>query len=249
MKLSIIIPARNEAVYIGKCLESIIAEAKRERADVEIIVGNGKSTDATKEIALRYPGVIVVDSPKNGANAARQAGFEASSGDLIGNIDADTLLPPGWLRRVFKEFNAHPNLVALSGPYIYYDLPFFLRLFMRVLWYLIAPFYFLNNTLLQRNSSVMGGNLVIRRDALEKIGGYNTDIVFYGDDTDTATRLSKVGLVKFSYTFPVSSSGRRFARDGFLATLGKYVLNYVWVALFKKPFTKAEGTPKSRKTQ
>ena len=60
---------------------------------------------------------------------------------------------------------------------------------------------------------MQGGNFVVRRDALQKIGGYDTNISFYGEDTDVARRLSKVGHVKFTFDLPALSSGRRLAKE------------------------------------
>ena len=85
---------------------------------------------------------------------------------------------------------------------------------------------------------LQGGNFILRRSALEKIGGYDTSIDFWGEDTDIATRISKVGRVKFTFDFPIYTSARRFKKDGFLVAAWKYFINYVWVLLFRKPFLK-----------
>ena len=105
MKLSFIVPAYNEEDLIGKCLESILKQAASRLGDIEIIVVNNASTDKTREIALSFPGVIVVDEPQKGIVHARHAGFLASSGDLIANIDADTMLTPGWINKILKYNN------------------------------------------------------------------------------------------------------------------------------------------------
>ena len=83
----------------------------------------------------------------------------------------------------------------------------------------------------------MGGNVVIKKTALQKIGGYNTALTFYGDDTDTASRLNKVGLVKFDYKFLIQSSGRRLKKEGLISAGFRYVINHIWVSLFKKPYS------------
>lgn len=136
MKLSFVIPAYNEENYIGQCLQSIFDEAKGKGYDMEIIVVNNASIDRTKEIALSFPGVKVVDEMKKGLVQARKAGYEAASGDLIANIDADTRLTPGWIDEVLSKFN-DPQVVAFSGPFIYYDMP--LKIRMMVCFYSIVP--------------------------------------------------------------------------------------------------------------
>jgi hypothetical protein len=85
---------------------------------------------------------------------------------------------------------------------------------------------------------LQGGNFIVRRDALEKIGGYDVSLSFYGEDTDIARRLNKVGHVKFTFKLPALSSGRRLAKEGGLTTGLRYAINYFWITFFGKPFTK-----------
>ena len=136
MKLTFVVPAYNEEKYIGNCLKSILREIEGKGYDVEIIVVNNASTDGTREIALSFETVRVVDEPNKGLSKARAAGFLASSGDLIANVDADTLLPAEWVEKVFYEFKNDNNLVALSGPYIYYDLSFFANFMVKIFYFL-----------------------------------------------------------------------------------------------------------------
>ncbi len=239
MKLSIVIPAYNEENYLGRCLESIIRETKNSTAVTEIIVVNNASTDRTGEIARNYKGVIVVNEPVKGLTRARQAGFLKTTGDLIGNIDADAILPPDWIEKAFKEFSENPRLVCLSGPHIYYDLPKRIRILVKIFYGAGFIFYIINKHLLRIGSLVQGGNFVVRKSALEKIGGYDTAIDFYGEDTDIARRLSKVGDVKFTFSFPIYISGRRISGEGALRAGFIYALNYFWVSYFRKPFHSA----------
>ncbi len=238
MKLSFVIPAHNESAIIGKCLEAIIRESKGHEQDIEIIVANNASTDNTREVALRYPGVTVVDEPRKGIVWARRAGFLASHGELIANVDADNQLTPGWVDTVFKEFAKDPKLVTLSGPFIYYDLPKTARFFVRFFYYISYIIYLMMRFVFRMGSVVQGGNFIVRRTALEKIGGYDTNIVFYGEDTDIARRMSKVGNVKFTFKLPILSSGRRLAKEGALTIGLRYGLNYFWITFLKRPLSK-----------
>src|ERR1700679_3470981 len=123
MRLSFVVPAYNEEAYLPACLESICEQIRTLPAGTcEIIVVNNASTDGTREVALRYPGVTVVDEMRKGLTFARQAGFAASTGNLIANVDSDSRLTPGWVATVLKTFEEEPELAALSGPVVYYDL-------------------------------------------------------------------------------------------------------------------------------
>src|SRR3989344_1833184 len=114
MKISFVIPAYNEEIILPRCLNSIKHALSQGTYDAEIIVANNASTDRTKEVASRIEGVRVVDEPRKGLTRARQAGYVASSGELIANVDADTMLTPNWLPTVMKEFAKNPKLVSAS---------------------------------------------------------------------------------------------------------------------------------------
>src|ERR1700744_2166859 len=103
-RLSFVVPAFNEEAYLPACLQEILAQAAPFDDAVEIIVVNNASSDRTREVALSFPGVKVVDEPQKGLTYARQAGFLASSGDLIANVDSDSRLTPGWLDQVLTTF-------------------------------------------------------------------------------------------------------------------------------------------------
>lgn len=239
MKLSFVIPAYNEEDLIGKCLDSILKQTTNMApGEIEIIVVNNASTDRTREVASSFPGVIIVDEPQKGIVHARHAGFLTSSGDLIANIDADAMLTPGWIDKVLKEFSENQNLVALSGPYIYYDLSKIHNFLVRIYYYIGYLSYIVNHFVLHISAMLQGGNFILKRSALEKIGGFDTNIIFYGEDTDIARRIQKVGRVKFTFKLPMYTSGRRLKKEGMLITASRYGINYFWTIFFKKPFTK-----------
>jgi glycosyltransferase involved in cell wall biosynthesis len=236
-QLSFVIPAYNEEALIGACLESVLAEVKRSGIDAEVVVVNNASVDRTGEIARGFAGVKVVDEPKKGLVNARHAGFENSTGPLVANIDSDTLVPEGWLTTVIREFSANPKLVCLSGPYVYYDMSLWNRFLIRLFYVLTWLIYVLNHYVLRVGSVVQGGNFVFRRDAWLKAGGFDTSIAFFGEDTDVAVRLSKVGKVKWTWGLPMKTSGRRLEKEGVFKTASTYTLNFFWVTFRGKPAT------------
>lgn len=238
MKLAFVIPAYNEEALIGDCLKAVVAEVKRSGVDAEIVVVNNASTDRTKEIAEGYEGVRVVDETKKGLVHARRAGFEATTAPLVANIDADTLVPAGWITTVLNEFEKNPKLVGLSGPYIYYDLSLWNQFLVKGFYVLSYAIYLLNRFVLRIGSMIQGGNFVIERSAWLKAGGFDTTISFYGEDTDVAVRLSRVGPVKWTFRLKMLTSGRRLASEGVFQTAGTYVLNYFWVTFRGRPATK-----------
>jgi glycosyltransferase involved in cell wall biosynthesis len=245
MRLSFVVPAYNEEAYLPACLESILHQTAQLPAGTsEIIVVNNASSDRTREVALSYPGVIVVDEPRKGLTFARQAGFAASSGSLIANVDSDSRLTPGWVAQVLTTFDEadarsadRKPLAALSGPVLYYDLTSRQRLFVHVFYLIGWATYAMNRHILRVGSMVQGGNFVTSRQALEDIGGFNLAISFYGEDTDIACRLNTVGEVRFTFDLKMFSSARRLKKEGMLTMAGRYSINYLWTTFFKRPFT------------
>jgi glycosyltransferase involved in cell wall biosynthesis len=252
MRLSFVVPAYNEEAYLPACLESILSQIDPGTTGLpagtcEIIVVNNASTDRTREVALRYPGVTVVDEPRKGLTFARQAGFAASTGALIANVDADSRLTPGWVAKVLSTFaeaeasaTAKPDtrlLAAFSGPLVYYDLTPRQRVLVHVFYMTAWTTYAINRYILRVGSMVQGGNFVVNRAALESIGGFNTAISFYGEDTDIARRLNDVGEVRFTFDLKMSSSARRLKSEGMLTMAARYSINYLWTTFFKRPFT------------
>ena len=238
MVLSFVVPAFNEEAYIGDCLESILKQTKELPGSTEIIVVNNASTDRTREVALSYPGVRVVDEPRKGLTFARQAGFLASAGSIIANVDSDSRLTPGWVARVLKEFRANPRLAGFSGPFIYYDLTPQQRRLVKVFYLLGWITHIMNKHILRVGAMMQGGNFVVSRWALEKIGGFNVDISFYGEDTDIARRLNAVGDVVFSFDLKMYSSARRLKHEGIFTMAARYSINYFWTTFLKRPYTR-----------
>ena len=236
-RLSFVIPAYNEEAYLPGCLASILEQTAALEPAPEIIVVNNASTDATREVALRFPGVAVVDEPRKGLTFARQAGFAASTGDLIANVDSDARLTPGWVRDVVQAFEDEPELIGLSGPLVYYDLAPRQRAQVRVFYAIAWVSYAINRWVLRVGSMMQGGNFIVRRTALEEIGGFNTAITFYGEDTDIARRLHKLGRTRFTFALKMFSSARRLKHEGLFTMAAKYSVNYLWTTFFKRPFT------------
>ena len=240
MKLSFIIPAHNEEAYLDKCLSSVVNASKNCNYETEIIVVNNASTDNTKRVAQMFEGVKIVDEPKKGLVQARQTGFLASKGDLIANIDADTILPENWIFKVFDEFQKDDSLVALSGPFVYYDLSKMTNTLVKTFFYFGSLSNFLNQKVFKNGAVLQGGNFIIRKNALEKINGYNLDLTFFGEDIDIAKRISRVGKVKFTSKLPIYTSGRRLKAEGVIMTGIRASFDYLWITIKGEPFRKGK---------
>lgn len=235
--ISFVVPAYNEEALVGSCLYAIMAEVSRSRCRAEIIVVDNNSSDGTRRSVSSIPGVRVVDEPQRGLVQARRTGCLAAHGDLIANIDADTMIPPGWLDTVLAAFAEDPDLAAISGPFVHYDLSRMTRVVVAIFYRFAFVSYLVVRFVLRAGSMMQGGNFVVRKSALETADAFNPNFRFYGEDTELARRLSKVGAVRFSLALPAFSSGRRLAAEGLLRVVFHYSMNFVWAVLFKRPFT------------
>jgi cellulose synthase/poly-beta-1,6-N-acetylglucosamine synthase-like glycosyltransferase len=224
IKMSLIILAHNEEKYIGDCLEYAVKNSEF----TEIVVVDNISTDKThaivEKMAQRYPsaGIRVVFEPQKGMVRARQRGFLEARQDseVLAYVDADTHMPKGWAKTVQREFADNPKLALLSGPGIYYDIPAFQRMLVWAYWIGAMPMYFALGYMAQ------GANMAFRRSVLEKMGGFDVRIEFYGEDTNVARRAKDHGKVKFKFTHVMHFSGRRLKGQGFFNTARKYVSNF-----------------------
>lgn len=100
LKVSVIVPARNAAAWLGECLASIGRQHPH-----EMIVIDGCSTDDTVEIARSF-GATVISDEGRGLPAARMLGARSARSDVIALIDADVVLPPDSLGRLLEEFES-----------------------------------------------------------------------------------------------------------------------------------------------
>lgn len=233
LRLSVIVCAHNEAHYISACLHSLLAQS---RPPDEILVVNNASTDATHAVALRVPGVRVVYEPRKGLVVARECGRHAATGDILVYLDADCRAPLMWLARIERHFVKKPSLLALSGPYRYYDWNWWGRTLIRAYDFTVAPAtQLLVKYVLGIGTIFYGGNFAVRRDALNAIGGFDTAIEFHGEDTNLGRRLYAAGTVALCYDCYLHTSARRFVAMGNGAVFRLYVRNFTSELLHHRP--------------
>lgn len=122
LALSLIIPAYNEHEHLGNCLASVAAQTIM---PFEVIVVDNNSTDDTVKIAKSYPFVRVINAKQQGIVYARDAGFSAAKGTIIGRIDSDSRLPANWVEQVLDFYKDPANgNTALTGGGTFYNVPF-----------------------------------------------------------------------------------------------------------------------------
>jgi GT2 family glycosyltransferase len=113
--VSAIVPTRNRAHVLGEALDSACRqEGVGEQFDLEIVVVDDASTDATARVAARYPRLRYLRLPApRGAAAARNAGIAASRARYVAFLDDDDLWLPHKLRLQVPVLEAHPEAGAV----------------------------------------------------------------------------------------------------------------------------------------
>jgi glycosyltransferase involved in cell wall biosynthesis len=198
-KISVIIPAYNEEAYIEKCLLSI---NKQDHENFyEVIVVDNASTDRTGDIAKKNGARVVFEANKGIANALIRGVMESKS-DILVFTDADADPPKNWLSLIADRFESDPSLVAVGGPYNFYDSNKATNIIASKV---IAPAYkFISGEYLP------GVNMAVRKEAYEKAGGFNPRIN-WGQDMDISKRVGEFGKVYFDMDIVVSTSFRRYS--------------------------------------
>lgn len=225
LTLSVIVCAHNEARFLPACLHSLLAQT---RLPDEILVINNASTDETGAVAAQVPHVRVVDEPRKGLVVARETGRRAARGDVLVYLDADCRAPLTWLERVERRFLRDRALIALSGPYRFYDWDLLGRALVRTYDLTVAPaVQLLVKHVLGAGTIFYGGNFAARAYALDLIGGFDTTIEFHGEDTNVGRRLARAGKVSLFLDCYLYTSARRYIAMGKAQVFRIYVRNFL----------------------
>lgn len=208
--VSIVIPAYNEALSIRRC---VMAALEQTIPVHEIIVVDNLSTDDTVSIVQdlmgEFPGRgirLIQQRLDQGIIPTRNYGFNAATGDVIGRIDADSVIDPEWVQSVQTVFT-DASVMAATGPVSYHDMP--LRKFGLQADRRIRRFV---SKLSQDYQFLFGSNMAIRRTAWEEIA---TEVCYdpgnqMHEDIDLSIHLSEHGFkVVYAPTMVGGMSARR----------------------------------------
>lgn len=186
--ISVVIPAYNEQALIGKCLNKLIDQG---RSIGEIIVVDNGSTDDTAKIvsnyAHRFPHIRLVEEPARGVANARNTGIEAANHEIVGRIDADTLVPPGWADIIEGHLSENLDTSAVTGMSTYHDSP--IGIFRRLAIKLAIRLGLLGG----QQCNLYGANMAIRRDVWKSVVEHATTRSDLHEDVDLALCMSKRG--------------------------------------------------------
>lgn len=109
VSVSVVIPCQNESRFIGPCLDSVLA-GDYPTALMEILVVDGRSTDATRDIVREYvaqhPNIRLLHNPRLSAPAALNIGITSASGEVIVRLDAHTTYSRNYISECVETLMA-----------------------------------------------------------------------------------------------------------------------------------------------
>ena len=186
MKISIITPSLNQAVFAPEMLSSLDVQ---QYPDLEHIVYDAGSTDGVIDIWKKAESegkLKLFVEPDRGQSDAINKGIRVATGEIVGWLNSDDVLLPGALHAVAEAFSKNPDAVVIYGVGAKTDLDG--RVIKKVPFREFCP---------NRLSCAFGAvqpAMFFKRDAYWKVGGLDESL-HYAMDWDLLLKLSKIGKV------------------------------------------------------
>jgi glycosyltransferase involved in cell wall biosynthesis len=194
--VSVVVPTRDGEPRIESAIESLVGLDLR-GAGLEIVVVSDGSRDRTVSVAQDLLERLwprgrrnVLDMPPRGLNAARNVGIDASCGDLIAFVDDDELVPKMWLQELIGAADRHPRAGCVGGP---------MRTLYRGRLPRTCPHCVPSDAEHWQGTDeievdrVAGGNMMLRRAAIDEVGTFNEALSGWGDESEWMRRLRGSG--------------------------------------------------------
>jgi len=223
---SLVIPAYNEEAYLPVLLDSVTAARACYTGgadDIEVVVVDNASTDATADLA-RASGCRVVGEDRRVIAAVRNTGARHARGQVFVFVDADNIMHPDTFNAIDKSLSSGKVIAGSTGVNMQR-----MSLGIAVTYALMVPLVWLTR--------MDTGVVFCRRDDFETIGGYNEDLLFAEDvqllwdlmrlGWKQDRKLSRIRTVKATY------STRKFDKHGDWHWLG-LIFRFIYGLLFSK---------------
>lgn len=234
--ISIVIPTLDEAANITRLLDALAAQSF---APHQVIVCDGGSSDATRELVRVRSNSTVLVEGERGTARQRNAGAALASGELLIFLDADNAPSLRFCQSIARSYRKIPFAVAC---------PWFVArdsaaIYLCYWWFNVL--FFLGQSWLRTGSGVC---LIVPRAIWEKTGGFREDL-HLGEDVEFLRRCARLGLHRHLLV-PLETSGRRFAHEGiarlmwFYARISPLVLLGRWEKLKEISYRAAPYTKK-----
>ena len=231
--VSVVIPCRNGELTLPSCLDALNQQTLA-AADFEVIVADGRSTDATATIAQKKQ-AQVVDNPGRGAAAGRNAGIAHARAKYVAFLDDDCIPPPDWLANALREIE-HSSAGAVGGALRCppgssswseaIDIIFGLS--TRAAKSVQGRRIEVQTTQPMAVLDIPGGNCILRREAALAVGPYDEDL--WAEDVDLHLRLRQAGYVLQHAPSMVCDHAHKASVQSFFRQARRYAIGRVQVS-------------------
>lgn len=201
MKISVIIPAHNEAKFIGRALQSLV---EQKLPPHEVIVVDNNCKDKTAALVRGF-GFRLIKERVQGMIPARNRGFNEARGDILARIDADVEVPNNWTKKIKKNFEIK-NIDGLTGPVIFSDAGLMANSTLPSHLYLESLRLFTRG-----NRYLQGPNMVITKKIWRKVkNAVSLNDAKVHEDLDLSLKIIGAGgKIGYDRSFIVWESARR----------------------------------------
>jgi glycosyltransferase involved in cell wall biosynthesis len=165
MKVSVVTVSFNQARYLRRALDSVLAP---EQGDVEYIVVDPGSTDGSREILEEYRPRLaqLILEPDTGPAHGLNRGFACATGEIFGYLNADDELLPGAVTGAVRAFETEPRLDIVCGHGVISDEDG--RTIRRFRSQRITPWLYVRG-----GANVLQQAAFVRAAAFRRVGGFN----------------------------------------------------------------------------
>src|SRR5215475_5392283 len=187
MQLDVILPTYNRHALLERALQSLLAADLPADLDVEVTIVDNNSTDNTASVVSAFKPAFkgrlnYLFEPKPGKSHALNTGIGATSGDLVGMIDDDEEIDRSWFQRI-REIFVDKELDFVGGPYVpRWGAPPPSWLPYRYSGVIGAVNLGAQRRAYGADTTMPGGNAVIKRSTLEKLMPYSTALGPHGNN-------------------------------------------------------------------
>jgi glycosyltransferase involved in cell wall biosynthesis len=180
--ISVVVIGRNEGQRLARCLESI-RQMRGFDEDIEVIYVDSASQDDSPALAASYGAeVIVLHAERPTAALGRNAGWRIARAEFVLFLDGDTILHPDFVKAAREPMLQDASIVAVWGHRreIHPETSLFNRI-LDLDW-VYAPGF----------TEFCGGDVLMRRSALEEAGGYDGELIA-GEEPELCRRMRANG--------------------------------------------------------
>jgi GT2 family glycosyltransferase len=211
-RIAAVVVSYNVRGLLLACVASLVDALQAGEVSEIIVVDNASRDGSADAIRVAFPTVHVIEAENNGYGAGANVGIAASASQYVLVLNPDTVVPPGTMGALADYLDCHPD-VAIVGPRLRYPTgeiqatrrrfpqrltPLFESTILQEWWpsnpwvraYTMAD---LPGDIPQTVDWVVGAAMLVRRAAIDAVGGFDTQFRLYSEEVEWSWRMHRHG--------------------------------------------------------